>query len=92
MDEPTSNLDPAHRRNIINWIKDTKRTLIITTHDLDMIMETCDRIYILKKGLLVSSGRTAEILTNKKLLEENDLELPLCLQGNRVLEQNNPLS
>lgn len=87
MDEPTSNLDPAHRRKIINWIRRSKQTLVITSHDLDMVLETCGRIYIFNQGHLRVSGDTVKILTDKALLERHDLELPLRLQ--KVVLQGN---
>ncbi len=80
MDEPTSNLDPAHRRSIISWINKREETFIITSHDLDMIWDTCSRALILNKGQIVADGPVKEILRDKKLLENNNLELPLRLQ------------
>jgi cobalt/nickel transport system ATP-binding protein len=81
LDEPTSNLDPFHRRKIIDWIKSSERTVLIATHDLDMLAETVERIFILKDGKIHSEGYTMDILTNKSLLEQHHLELPLSLQG-----------
>jgi cobalt/nickel transport system ATP-binding protein len=80
LDEPTSNLDPYHRRKIINWIKDSDRTILIATHDLDMVAETVQRVIILRKGKIRADGKVKETLTDKKLLEDNYLELPLSLQ------------
>ena len=84
MDEPTSNLDPKHRRKIINWIKMKKQSFIITSHDLDMLLDTCQRILIFNKGTIIKDDLAEVILRDKKLLEENDLELPLSLQQNRI--------
>jgi len=80
MDEPTANLDPLHRRRIINWLAGTTRTCIITSHDLDMILDVCSRVILLNIGRVIWDGKTNEILTNRQLLEENGLELPLTLQ------------
>jgi cobalt/nickel transport system ATP-binding protein len=80
MDEPTSNLDPAHRRSIISWINKREETFIVTSHDLDMIWDTCSRALILNDGQIVADGSVKEILSDKKLLESNNLELPLRLQ------------
>jgi cobalt/nickel transport system ATP-binding protein len=82
MDEPTSNLDLSHRRKIINWIQQSVQTIVLTTHDLDMALETCKRVLILNKGQLVSDDSSEIILNNKSLLEANELELPFCLQNN----------
>lgn len=77
-DEPSSNLDPYHRRMMINWIASQKeKTILITTHDLDMVLETSSRVIILNDRQIQADDVPEEILTNKKLLESNRLELPL---------------
>ncbi|MCB0282958.1 MAG: ABC transporter ATP-binding protein [Calditrichae bacterium] len=80
MDEPTSNLDPLHRRKIIQWINRSNLTCLLTTHDMDMITETCQKVVLFNKGQVMAEGETKKILKDKKLLEENDLELPLKWQ------------
>ncbi|MEJ2537226.1 MAG: energy-coupling factor ABC transporter ATP-binding protein, partial [Calditrichia bacterium] len=79
-DEPTSNLDLAHRRKIINWLKQNNKTILLTTHDLDMAMETCKRVILLNSGKIVADGDVNHILRDKGLLEKNELELPISLQ------------
>ena len=79
MDAPTSALDPYNRRIVINTIRGMEQTKIITSHDLDMIMDTCDRVILLSKGKIVADGSAEEILSNKELLEANRMELPLSL-------------
>ncbi len=81
MDEPTAALDPKARRRVINLLKTFNHTKIITTHDLDMIFDTCHRIIIIKNGEVAADGETYQILSNAKLLDECGLELPLSLQG-----------
>jgi cobalt/nickel transport system ATP-binding protein len=80
MDEPTSNLDMAHRRKIIRWIQRNSKTIVLTSHDLDMILETCERVIVLNRGQIVADGSVSQILHNKALLTANDLELPLSMQ------------
>ncbi len=80
LDEPTSNLDLSHRRKIICWLQNTSRTIILTTHDLDMALDTCQRVIILNKGKIVADDNSQAILTNRELLEQNDLALPLRWQ------------
>lgn len=81
MDEPTSALDPYNRRVVINTIRGLKQTKIITSHDLDMIMDTCDRVILISRGRIVADGNAEEILSDKELLEANRMELPLSLSG-----------
>ncbi|MBM4277922.1 MAG: ABC transporter ATP-binding protein [Deltaproteobacteria bacterium] len=84
MDEPSSNLDPKSRRDLIGLLKEFKHTKIIASHDLDLILEVCERCLVIKNGMIVADGRVSGILTNQLLLEENHLELPLSLQKNRI--------
>lgn len=79
LDEPTIALDPQNRRNIIRIIKEMEGTRIIATHDLDMVLDTCERTILLSHGQIVKDGDTEAILTDRELLEENGLELPLSL-------------
>jgi len=80
MDEPTSNLDPKHRRKLINFINSSRLTKIIATHDLELVLEICQQVIILDKGIIVSQGNTKDILSDKILLEAHDLEMPFSLQ------------
>lgn len=81
LDEPSSALDPRSRRRLINLLKGFSHTKIIATHDLDLVLELCDRTIVLKDGKVISDGTTAGILTNVELLEQSGLEVPLCLQN-----------
>lgn len=80
MDEPSSNLDPKSRRYLINLLKNFKHTKIIASHDLDLILDVCNRCIVLKDGTIVADGDTKTILSDKMLLESNNLELPLSMQ------------
>ncbi len=81
MDEPGANLDPRSRRLLITLLKTFQHSKIIASHDLDLIMDVCQRCIVIKEGNVVADGPVSAILTDKKLLEENNLELPLSLQG-----------
>jgi len=81
MDEPTIALDPRNRRRLINILNSLDHIKIIASHDLDMVLETCNRVLLMSGGRIIADGATREILTNKELLEANGLELPFCLQG-----------
>ena len=80
MDEPTSALDPYNRRIIIETIRKLPRTKIITSHDLDMIYDTCSRVILLSQGTVAADGPAEEILKDRELLEANRMELPLRFQ------------
>ncbi len=81
MDEPAANLDPRSRRSLITLLKTFKHSKIIASHDLDLILDVCQRCIVIGGGAVVADGPSAEILSNKAFLEENNLELPLSFQG-----------
>ena len=81
MDEPSIALDPRNRRNLIRILNSFEHLKIIASHDLDLILDTCERTILMADGRMVCDGPTREILTDKELLEDNGLELPFCLQG-----------
>ena len=81
MDEPSTALDPVNRRTIINTINRLPQTKLIASHDLDMILDTCQRVILLSRGAIVADGDAETILRDKALLEANRMELPFCLQG-----------
>ena len=79
-DEPTIALDPKNRRRFINVLNSLKGTKIVTSHDLDLIYDTCDRTILIADGKMIFDGDTKTILQNKEILENHGLELPLSLQ------------
>ena len=62
LDEPSSNLDPKHRRTLIKLLNMLEMTKIIATHDLDLIGQTCSRIILMEEGKIVSGGLCPEFL------------------------------
>lgn len=78
-DEPTVALDPKNRRRFIDVLNSLKSTKIVTSHDLDLIYDSCERTILISEGKIVKDGLTKEILSDKELLEKNNLELPLSL-------------
>lgn len=81
LDEPTSNLDPKGRKDFIELLRAMNVTKIIATHDLEMVLELCNRVIILDKGEIVASGNTIDILSNESLLINHNLELPLSIKS-----------
>lgn len=80
MDEPSIALDPKNRRNLINILNEFQHLKIIASHDLDMILDTCNRTILIADGKIIKDGNTKDILMDKELLEANNLELPLSFQ------------
>ena len=81
MDEPTAALDPYNRRIVIKAIRSLPQTKLITSHDLDMILDTCSRVIRLSEGRIAADGPAEEVLRDRALLERHRMELPFCLAG-----------
>jgi len=80
LDEPSSNLDPLGRRLLINWLNElTDTTLLLASHDLDMVAECCEEVLLLNQSILMQ-GSARELLTDAELLARYELEPPLGLQ------------
>ena len=77
MDEPSSNLDPASRRELAEIVRSLNITMVMVTHDLPYALELCERSVILSGGIIVADGKTSDILKDEALLAKNRLELPV---------------
>ena len=76
LDEPSTNLDPASRRELIDILKNLDVSIILVTHDLPMALEICNRSVILNNGKITANDETYKILKNEKVMADNRLELP----------------
>ena len=76
MDEPSSDLAPQARRQLIDLIKSFTHTCLIATHDLEMVWELCERTIIMKDGHIIADRNTKDIFYDKSLLEEGGLVQP----------------
>ena len=77
LDEPSSNLDPASRRELAEILRSLDITMVMVTHDLPYAFELCERSVILSGGVIVADDKTFNILKNDELLKANRLELPV---------------
>ena len=80
-DEPSSYLDPKSRRNFIHAMSALDHTKVIATHDLDLVLDLCERVIILRKGEVFADGNPMELFQNEGLMEQAGLEVPLSLQN-----------
>jgi energy-coupling factor transporter ATP-binding protein EcfA2 len=83
LDEPTANLDPRGRRRFIQLIRSLPASKLIATHDLEMVLELCNRTILLDAGRVVANGLTRNVLGDPNLLEAHGLEMPLSLKIGR---------
>lgn len=81
MDEPTSGLDPFARRQLLSLLREFKHTKIFTSHDLDMVLDLCERTIVMHDGMIMADGPTDEIFKNDALLTACRLERPFSMQG-----------
>lgn len=76
LDEPSSNLDPRARKNLLRILNGFDGGQLIATHDLDLILELCDRVIVLDEGRVHADGRPEEVLADHSLMEQHGLEVP----------------
>jgi cobalt/nickel transport system ATP-binding protein len=82
-DEPSANLDLRSRRRLINFLKASPETILLASHDLELILEVCDRVILLNQGQIIADGKPSEVMSNHSLMEANNLEVPPSL--NQIL-------
>jgi len=80
LDEPTANLDPRARRQLLAIIQHTTATLIMATHDLEFVLDACPRVLVLDEGRLVADGPATEILADPVIMDRHGLEVPWRLR------------
>lgn len=73
LDEPTANLDPRGRREIINLMAAQAQTLLFITHDLLMVRELCHRVIVMDEGKIVCQGDTQTVLNDQQTLKVHGL-------------------
>jgi cobalt/nickel transport system ATP-binding protein len=76
LDEPSSNLDPASRRELADILRSLPVTVLMVTHDLPYALELCPRAVVLHDGRVAADGATGELLVDAELMARHRLELP----------------
>ena len=80
LDEPTANLDPRARRQLLTIIERNPATLVMATHDLEFVLDCCPRAIVLDEGRLVADGPSEELLADSILMDRHGLEVPWRLR------------
>ncbi|MBZ8180089.1 energy-coupling factor ABC transporter ATP-binding protein [Oscillatoria salina] len=78
-DEPSANLDLGARRRLIEFLQQSSQTIVISSHDLELILEVCDRVVLLDRGKIIADGQPKEIMGDRDLMETHGLEKPHSL-------------
>jgi cobalt/nickel transport system ATP-binding protein len=81
LDEPSMYLDPRGRRELIQLLHTLGGTRMIASHDLELILQTCDRVLLLDRGRLMADGSARTVLSDAMLMEAHGLEVPYSLRG-----------
>jgi cobalt/nickel transport system ATP-binding protein len=81
MDEPSANLDPRSRRLLIELLRGFTHTKIVATHDLDLVLDLCERTVVLHEGRIMADGPTRALFKDTALLCGCALEPPLSMQA-----------
>ncbi|WP_424892033.1 energy-coupling factor ABC transporter ATP-binding protein [Streptomyces sp. XH2] len=76
LDEPSSNLDPASRRELADILRSLDVTVLMVTHDLPYALELCERSVVLSEGVITADGPTRDLLCDENLMRAHRLELP----------------
>ncbi|MGI8846332.1 MAG: energy-coupling factor ABC transporter ATP-binding protein [Thermoleophilaceae bacterium] len=76
LDEPSSSLDPAARRELADVLASLRVTTLLVTHDLPYALELCPRAVVLDRGIVVADGPTREVLADEGFMRAHRLELP----------------
>ncbi len=78
-DEPSAGLDIRNRRRVIELIRTLRQTVLIASHDLEMLLELCTRVVLLDEGRIAADGAPREILANAALMSAHGQEVPHSL-------------
>jgi cobalt/nickel transport system ATP-binding protein len=79
-DEPSANLDIRARRRLIQFLQAANETRLVCSHDLELILEVCDRVILLDQGQIMADGRAIEIMGDRQLMHQHGLERPHSLE------------
>ncbi|MGQ9838538.1 MAG: energy-coupling factor ABC transporter ATP-binding protein [Cyanobacteriota bacterium] len=79
-DEPTTHLDLRARRRLIQFLHQTPQTFLLASHDLELILEVCERVILLDQGRIWAAGDATAVMSNPDLMAVHGLEVPHSLR------------
>ncbi|MBN1433218.1 ABC transporter ATP-binding protein [Candidatus Fermentibacterales bacterium] len=78
-DEPDASLDSRSRRSLIGFLSESGETLLVASHDLELVLEVCPRVVIVDQGRIVADGSSRELMSDERLMTSHGLEKPHSL-------------
>jgi len=78
-DEPSANLDIRSRRRLIRFLQSSKEAILIASHDLELVLEVCERVILMDEGRITAQGIPRQIMSDVELMEAHGLERPHSL-------------
>ena len=90
LDEPSANLDPRARRELLDVLERIEGSMIVVTHDLPFAAELCERAVVLSAGRMVADSGCEQVLADEDLLAAHDLELPAGFELDRIERRPRP--
>ncbi|WP_459201321.1 ATP-binding cassette domain-containing protein [Methanococcus sp. CF] len=94
LDEPTSGLDPMGASQIMKLLYDLNKkgiTIIISTHDVDLVPIYANKVYLLNKGKIITGGTPREIFSDSETVRTANLRLPRVAHLIELLEKEDKL-
>ena len=90
LDEPTAGLDPqgvVDLSKLLNELNDEGITIIISTHEVDLVPNYANKVFVLVDGLLIAEGTPKEIFAKPEILEQANLKVPIVTDLFQQLEE-----
>jgi cobalt/nickel transport system ATP-binding protein len=69
-----------YRRRVINFLQTSQQTILISSHDLELIIEVCDRVLLLDEGRIIADGTPQQVMADESLMNAHGLEMPHSLR------------
>lgn len=83
LDEPTAGLDPEGVEKVLDILDNLNKegmSIVISSHDIEMVNEFAEKIFVLNNGEILESGDKHEIFSNKELLKKAHLKAPITTE------------
>lgn len=83
LDEPETGLDPKMKKEMVYLIKKLAmegRSVVVSSHNMDLIYELCDQVYVMHQGRIIANGKTHDIMSQQEVMHQASLERPLMIR------------